>query len=65
MSSAQQLAELVTRNRSLEASLAEALQHPASTDDEITALKRLKLHTKDRMSALEQQLRDKESTPAN
>ena len=65
MSIAQQLAELVTRHRSLEASLSEALQHPASTDDEITALKRLKLRTKERMSDLEQQLRDDEPVAAN
>ena len=63
MSIQQHLAELVTKHRSLEASLAEALQHPATTDDEITALKRQKLRIKDQMSAFEQQLRNEQSSP--
>jgi hypothetical protein len=63
MSIQNQLADLIATHGSLEASLAEALKHPASTDDEITALKRQKLRIKDRISALEQQLREAQSMP--
>jgi len=62
MSIQQHLTELFARHSSLDAMLAEALQHPATTDDEITALKRQKLRVKDRIFALEQQLREQQST---
>lgn len=63
MSIQQHLAELCARHNLLEESLAETLQHPASSYDEITALKRQKLRIKDQISALEEQLRNKQPTP--
>jgi hypothetical protein len=51
------LSELASKHRALEAELAEALAHPASTDAEIAELKRKKLRIKDEMTRLESQLR--------
>jgi len=51
------LSELASKHRSLEAELADALAHPASTDAEIAELKRKKLRIKDEMTKLESQLR--------
>ena len=49
------LGELTAKHRALEAQLAEAINHPASTDAEIAALKRKKLKIKDEISRLEHQ----------
>ena len=46
------LAELLAQHRALEAELAEAMAHPASTDAEIAAIKRQKLKVKDKISRL-------------
>lgn len=51
------LSELASKHRTLEAELADALAHPASTDAEIAELKRKKLRIKDEISKLEGQLR--------
>lgn len=47
------LAELLAQHRVLEAELAEAMAHPASTDAEIAAIKRQKLKVKDKISSLQ------------
>ena len=52
------LNDLKSRHQELESALALALTHPATGDDEITALKRQKLRLKDQIAALEQDLRD-------
>jgi hypothetical protein len=49
------LGELYAKHRALEAELAEAINHPASTDAEIAELKRKKLRLKDQISRLEHQ----------
>jgi hypothetical protein len=49
------LGELHAKHRALEAQLAEAINHPASTDAEIAELKRKKLRLKDEISRLEHQ----------
>ncbi len=49
------LGELHAKHRALEAELADAMKHPASTDAEIAALKRKKLKLKDEISRLEHQ----------
>ena len=49
------LGELQAKHRALEAALAEAMNHPASTDAEIAELKRKKLKLKDEISRLEHQ----------
>jgi hypothetical protein len=41
------LADLLAQHRALEADLADAMSHPASTDAEIAAIKRKKLRIKD------------------
>jgi hypothetical protein len=46
------LAQLLAQHRALEAELAEAMVHPASTDSEIAAIKRQKLKVKDDISRL-------------
>ena len=51
------LSELASKHRNLEAELADALAHPASSDAEIAELKRKKLRIKDEMTKLEGQLR--------
>ena len=47
------LVELQAKHKALEAELAEAMNHPASTDLEIAELKRKKLRLKDRISSLQ------------
>ena len=49
------LGELTAKHRALEAALAEAMNHPASSDAEIAELKRKKLKLKDQISRLEHQ----------
>jgi len=48
------LGELQAKHKALEAALAEAMNHPASTDAEIAELKRKKLKIKDEISRLQQ-----------
>ena len=47
------LAELLAQHRALEAELADAMAHPASTDAEIAAIKRKKLKLKDEITKLQ------------
>jgi hypothetical protein len=47
------LADLLAQHRALEAELAEAMAHPASTDAEIAAIKRKKLKLKDDITRLQ------------
>jgi hypothetical protein len=47
------LADLLAQHRALEAELAEAIGHPASTDAEIASIKRQKLKLKDQISKLQ------------
>lgn len=49
------LGELHAKHRALEAELADAMNHPASSDAEIAELKRKKLKIKDEISRLEHQ----------
>ena len=49
------LGELHAKHRALEFDLAEAINHPASSDAEIAELKRKKLRIKDEITRLEQQ----------
>ena len=49
------LSELAAKHKALEAELAEAMAHPASSDSEIAELKRKKLKIKDEMTRLESQ----------
>jgi hypothetical protein len=51
------LSELASKHQTLEAELADALAHPASSDAEIAELKRKKLRIKDEITKLEGQLR--------
>lgn len=46
------IAELTQRHAKLEKDLAEKLNHPSSTDAEITELKRQKLHLKEEIERL-------------
>jgi hypothetical protein len=48
------LAELLAQHRALEADLAEAMAHPASTDAEIAAIKRKKLRLKDDITRMQE-----------
>ena len=50
------LSELAAKHKALESELADALSHPASTDQEIAELKRKKLRIKDEISRIESQL---------
>ena len=47
------LGELHAKHKALEAELADAINHPASSDAEIAELKRKKLKLKDEISRLE------------
>jgi hypothetical protein len=47
------LTQLHAKHRALEKELAEAIAHPASTDEEIAAIKRMKLKLKDGIAILE------------
>jgi hypothetical protein len=49
------LDELLAKHQTLEAELADAINHPASTDAEIAELKRKKLRIKDEITRLEHQ----------
>ena len=49
------LGELHARHKALEAELADAMNHPASSDAEIAELKRKKLKLKDEITRLEHQ----------
>lgn len=53
--SSSSLADLLAQHRALEAELAEAIAHPASTDAEIASIKRQKLKLKDLISKLQSQ----------
>jgi hypothetical protein len=49
------LGELISKHRALEKELADAIAHPASTDQEIAEIKRRKLKIKDEITRLESQ----------
>ena len=49
------LSELISKHRALEKELAEAIAHPASTDQEIAEIKRRKLKITDELTRLESQ----------
>ena len=49
------LSELISKHRALEKELADAVAHPASTDQEIAEIKRRKLKIKDEITRLENQ----------
>jgi hypothetical protein len=49
------LSELISKHKALETELAEAIAHPASTDQEIADIKRRKLKIKDEITRLEAQ----------
>jgi len=49
------LGELNAKHKALEAELADAINHPASSDAEIAELKRKKLKIKDEITRLEHQ----------
>ena len=49
------LSELISKHRALEKELADAVAHPASTDQEIAEIKRRKLKIKDEITRLESQ----------
>jgi hypothetical protein len=47
------LSQLYTQHRGLEKELKDAVEHPASTDEEIAFIKRQKLKLKDEIARLE------------
>ena len=49
------LSELISKHKALETELADAVAHPASTDQEIAEIKRRKLKIKDEITRLESQ----------
>jgi hypothetical protein len=49
------LSELLSKHKALETELADAIAHPASTDQEIAEIKRRKLKIKDEITRLESQ----------
>ena len=49
------LGELISKHKALEKELADAVAHPASTDQEIAEIKRRKLKIKDEITRLEAQ----------
>jgi hypothetical protein len=49
------LSELLSKHKALETELADAIAHPASTDQEIAEIKRRKLKIKDEIMRLERQ----------
>jgi hypothetical protein len=51
--SSSSLADLLAQHSALEAELAEAIAHPASTDAEIASIKRQKLKLKDQIIKLQ------------
>jgi len=52
MNPASSLSDLIAQHHVLEAELAEAMAHPASSDSEIAAIKRKKLKLKDEIETL-------------
>ena len=50
------LVELEKRHQSLDAEISEALAHPSAYDLKIAELKRLKLHVKDEIARLKQDM---------
>ncbi|MFN0191840.1 MAG: YdcH family protein [Aestuariivirga sp.] len=50
------LSELTAKHKALEGELADAIAHPAASDEEIAEIKRKKLRLKDEISKLEHQL---------
>jgi len=50
------LAELEKRHQALEQEISEALTHPSSDDIQIAELKRKKLHVKDEIARLRQEV---------
>lgn len=50
------LNDLIAQHRALEAELAEAVAHPASSDAEIAAIKRRKLRVKDQIMEMEKHI---------
>ncbi len=57
MSLKNHLNELVAKHRALEAELAEAIAHPATTDAQLAEIKRRKLKIKDEITNVERQVR--------
>ena len=49
------LSELISKHKALETELADAIAHPASSDQEIAEIKRRKLKIKDEITRLESQ----------
>ncbi len=49
------LSELMSKHKALEKELADAMAHPASTDQEVAEIKRRKLKIKDEITRLEAQ----------
>jgi hypothetical protein len=49
------LGELISKHKALEKELADAIAHPASSDQEIAEIKRRKLKIKDEITRLESQ----------
>ena len=49
------LSELISKHKALETELADAIAHPASTDQEIAEIKHRKLKIKDEITRLEAQ----------
>lgn len=48
----QHVISLKSQHQNLEATLKELSQHPSASDDEISAVKRKKLHLKDKIESL-------------
>jgi hypothetical protein len=49
------LSELISKHKALETELADAIAHPASTDQQIAEIKRRKLKIKDEITRLQSQ----------
>jgi hypothetical protein len=56
MSLKNHLNELMSKHRSLEKELSEAIAHPATTDSQIAEIKRRKLKIKDEITNVERQV---------
>jgi hypothetical protein len=50
------LSELAAKHKALEVELADAMAHPASSDEEIAEIKRRKLKLKDEINRLEKEM---------
>ena len=53
------LSELASKHQTLEAQLADAVAHPATSDEEIADIKRKKLRVKDEMLKIEASITSK------